>query len=316
MSVYKRGDTWWIKFNAGGRVVRRSAKTASKRQAQALERQLRIQKDTSHGVTYLQALTMWLETAPESMLSHARNTHEIYHVTLDKLPLAANRMGDKMLSDGLSPQTVNRRLAVVKRVLRLSFQKWDLIQAPLWQKIVMHSEKGKAREIYLTRDEVQQLVGAMDNMVARNIALVAAFTGLRRGELLKLRSDQWKPPYINLDSKTKSGKPRSVPLVEQLHGTMNALPFDITPHHLRKQVEKARTAIGRPEIRLHDLRHTFASWMISDPSIPMVLVRDLMGHSTLAVTSKYAHLRPESAGAVEAALGHMARHIGENDNAE
>lgn len=305
MSVFKRGEIWWIKYNDNGRIIRRSAKTTSKRQAQALERQLRIQGETSHGVTYLEALTMWLPSAPESMHSHARNTHELYPVVLERLPAAANRMGDRMLADGLSPLTVNRRLAVVKRVLRLSFQKWDFTDKTLWQKIVMHSEKGTAREIYLSRDEVYSLVENMTNPVAIRIVFIAAFTGLRRGELLNLKESQWKPPYIFLSSKTKSGKPRTIPVIEQMHKHIAPLPFDITEHHLRVEFEKAREAIGRKDVRLHDLRHTFASWMVAEPSIPLTMIRDLMGHSSLSVTSKYAHLRPDTAGVVETALGHI-----------
>ncbi len=50
-----------------------------------------------------------------------------------------------------------------------------------------------------------------------------------------------------------------------------------------------------PTLRLHDLRHTFASCLVTDPSIPITLVCDLLGHSSLAVTSKYSHLRDNGA---------------------
>ena len=47
-------------------------------------------------------------------------------------------------------------------------------------------------------------------------------------------------------------------------------------------------------VRIHDLRHTFASWLASNPEIPMTVVRDLLGHSSLATTNKYSHLREDA----------------------
>ena len=54
---------------------------------------------------------------------------------------------------------------------------------------------------------------------------------------------------------------------------------------------------------MHDLRHTFASWMLQNPEIALTTVRDLMGHSCLAVTSKYAHMRTDTFEAVNRTLG-------------
>lgn len=49
--------------------------------------------------------------------------------------------------------------------------------------------------------------------------------------------------------------------------------------------------MGNEHVRLHNLRHTFASWIASNPGIPLTKLRDLLGHSSLAASSKYAHLR-------------------------
>lgn len=236
------------------------------------------------------------------MWSHARNTRPY----LDAVPLsqiipATYQMKDDMLQRGLSPQTINRRLAVVRRVLNVAYRQWDWIREPLGQKIQMLSEKGLAREIYLSKAAVRELIGAIPHETARNVTLLAAYTGLRQGELLKLEPGNWQPPFLILSSKTKAKKPRTVPVIEELHGLIQ-LPFTITYHELRTNFERARKAIGRPELRFHDLRHTFASWLAQDPTVPLTVIRDVLGHSNLSVTSKYAHLRGSNYDLVSNAL--------------
>ena len=84
---------------------------------------------------------------------------------------------------------------------------------------------------------------------------------------------------------------------------MITLPFSVSKTQIRYWFEKARKRMGRPDIRMHDLRHTFASWMLQNPEIALTTVRDLMGHSSLAVTSKYAHMRSDTFEAVSRTLG-------------
>lgn len=55
----------------------------------------------------------------------------------------------------------------------------------------------------------------------------------------------------------------------------------------RKAVKKA----GIQDFRIHDLRHTFASWLVSE-GVELIKVRDLLGHSSITMTERYAHLMP------------------------
>ncbi|WP_422666935.1 tyrosine-type recombinase/integrase [Billgrantia saliphila] len=52
---------------------------------------------------------------------------------------------------------------------------------------------------------------------------------------------------------------------------------------------KARAAVGRPDLRFHDLRHTYAS-LLAEAGEVMTTVQALLGHSSLGVTSRYAHM--------------------------
>lgn len=308
MSVFKRGNIYWFKFQAGGQEIRQSARTASKRRAQEVEREerRRIALELHRGrtgkptqYTYAEALGRWIEEgAPKSMESHARNTGPY----LDDVPLhlvvpAAHAMKGAMLKKKLSPQTINRRLAVVRRILNVAYREWDWIQEPLGQKIQLLSEKGMAREFYLSREEADQLIASVKGSEARKVITLAAYTGLRRGELLSLTADSWQKPYIVLTSKTKGKKARSVPVIDELHKLVTP-PFDVTEQQLREEFEAARELIQRPDIRMHDLRHTYASWLAKDPRIPLTMLRDLLGHSSTTVTSKYSHLRSDTIGAI------------------
>lgn len=310
---YLRGKTWWVKFGAGGETIRRSAGTASRKEAREFERALRLQvereiragrsgKTTQR--TFQDALLRWInEGAPKSMWSHARNLRPY----LDRVPLesvvpAAHAMKADMRKQGLSVMTINRRLAVVRRVLNVAYREWDWLREPLGEKVQLFSEKGMAREIFLTPLDVDALLDEVKDETAKRVILLAAYTGLRRGELLKLQPSNWQTPYLVLSSKTKGKKPRTVPVIEDAQSLVEPLPFGIHEEKLREEFERARLAIGRPEIRLHDLRHTFASWLAQDPNVPLTTIRDLLGHSGLAVTSKYAHLRGDTLAVVSGAL--------------
>jgi integrase len=305
MAVSKRGKSYWCDFTHKGERYQRPLGTTKKREAQALEAELK--KDVKNEkpknrITYGEALLKWANSdMPQSMISHARNTRPyLDNIILSEVPREAAKMSDDMRGHGLSPQTINRRLAVVRRVLNLAFRRWDLIDQPLGQKIQLLSEKNASRLLSLSQKEVARLAESSPNDVAAKVILLAAYTGLRKSELFRLTKNDWQPPLL-LVRKSKGGRPRSVPVIDELHDIL-ALPFDITEHELRKSFEYAREQIGRPEIRFHDLRHTFASWIASSGTVPMTALRDLMGHSSLIVTSKYAHLQKDSVEMINKAL--------------
>lgn len=320
MSVYQRGEIWWVKFQFNGQQVRQSAGTTKKKEAQAYERDLRrrleedskaLQFGKSLNRTVEAAIEKWIESgAPKSMYSHIRAVREyIGREQLTRAVAASNDMKAAMLAERLSPQTVNRRLAVVRRLLNLAYKQWEWIREPLGQRIELLSEKGFARDVYLTRDEMTKFIDAMKNDEAKRFVLLAAYTGMRKSEIRKLRAHMWREPNILLPSKTKSGRPRAIPLVPELYWVMEDLPFTISEWDLRVDWEQARDAVEMPHVRLHDLRHTFASWIAEDPDTPLTVLRDILGHSSLAVTSRYSHLRTGHAqSAILRLSGHKSGH--------
>lgn len=83
---------------------------------------------------------------------------------------------------------------------------------------------------------------------------------------------------------------------------------------IKRSFATARRRAGIEDFRFHDLRHTSAAWLVST-GVPLSAVRDLLGHSTVKVTERYAHLAPEDVRAAVAMLDRENRsrsgHVGE-----
>ena len=140
----------------------------------------------------------------------------------------------------------------------------------------------------------------------------SALSGLRLGEMLALHPGQVRDGLLVLDGNTKSGRPRGIPLPPRAVRIAKArLPWPLSRDQLRDRFVAARNAAGMAHIRWHDLRHTYASWLVQAGQ-PLTAVRDLLGHSSLAVTHRYAHLAPAHLAAAVATLPTLRGKGGEN----
>jgi len=190
----------------------------------------------------------------------------------------------------LSPATINRRLAVLKAALHYAWaQGW--VTENVSGKISRLQEP-PGREVYLTREQVKALAGAMESAEGKAAVMLLAYTGMRAGELLSLM-----PSDVSKDSLTvrqsKSGKPRVVPLPAIASGFLSALPCSLSYSQLQWQFRAARKAVGLDHVRLHDLRHTCASWLVNSGA-DLFVVGKILGHSTPVTTARYAHLAQET----------------------
>lgn len=76
--------------------------------------------------------------------------------------------------------------------------------------------------------------------------------------------------------------------------------------HSRGAFEKVCKQVGIENLRIHDLRHTCAAWLVT-AGVPLAEVRDLLGHQTIGMTERYAHLAPENIRAAVAKLDEQSR---------
>jgi integrase len=197
--------------------------------------------------------------------------------------------------------TVNRTLALLRHLLRLAQEEWELLDAV--PRIRMEREaEGRLR--WLTPEEATRLLDASRksrNEHLTDLVEFALFTGMRRGEVLGLKweSVDRARGVVLLDT-TKSGKRREVPLNSRADAVLarrgsksSGLVFgtrrwDRFRTAWENAVERAKLA----DFHFHDLRHTFASWAIQRGA-SLQEVKDLLGHHSLAMTLRYGHLAPE-----------------------
>jgi len=214
----------------------------------------------------------------------------------------------------LKPRTVRNVLNVLRRALRDAYE-WDLLPAlPRFPKI----KPPQTSFDYLTLPEVGLLLAGARDAHDRALLHLAACTGLRAGEILALKwGDIDETASVVRVSRsrtraatksTKSGRARSIPLTADLlrdlraHGGEDREREGLVFHRGGQPmlIGRFQEALWRTlknaklrRIRFHDLRHSFASNLIS-AGVPIVQVQHWLGHSTVSTTEIYAHLAPRS----------------------
>lgn len=301
MSVYQRSAVWYVSVSFGGQRVRKAlGPGATRADAQELEDQIRrdfraqrLGKAPRKLIS--EAITRWLDNEASALKSAGglldkvrRMLPHIKGRPLTDLVEVADAIKRAGRAEGLKPATINRRLAILRRVGRLAYGPWRWLDVDLAAGITILPGESK-RHHYLTPAQVDALALACPNPHAADLIRLASMSGLRRGELLRLTAADVQDGCIVLDAETKNGRPRVIPLLESAAAIARRLPLPCDNYCLRKSFETARKAVGLPHIRFHDLRHTYASWLVQGGA-PLVAVRDLLGHSNLSVTSRYSHL--------------------------
>lgn len=228
-----------------------------------------------------------------------------------------------------SGATINRDLTLASALFKWA-ERMGLVKENPLRKVPKFSEKGRAREVYLTAPESRALIDAADD-VMRPFLHAALATGARRGELMRLRwrdVDFDRREIIIHPENEKAGRGRVIPMTADFQAELVALrkarqvtAFDgsdnvflqanghpITEEVIKKGFARALrncACIGnekREQMVLHSLRHSCASLMVA-AGVQLLDVARILGHSTLSVTMRYAHFSPESGRAAIEKLG-------------
>jgi integrase len=216
------------------------------------------------------------------------------------------------------PATINRHIATLKHMFTKAVE-WEMVEEDTLKRIrrAKMLEENNRRLRYLSKEECHTLIDACVDYL-KPIVITALNTGMRKGEILSLKWDNidMNNGFILLDSgMTKNGERREIPINATLRATLEELykgtvkkPRRIDVPHVFYRVGKAdstakafdnvhrsfTSACKRAKIRdfhFHDLRHCFASHLVM-AGIDITTVKELLGHKTLTMTLRYAHLAP------------------------
>jgi integrase len=201
------------------------------------------------------------------------------------------------------PATVNRTLGTVKKALHMA---WELGRTPEdFSRHIKRLPENNARSTYLTVDQVRKIAAHASKQVEAAI-WIAILTGARRGEILALQKADIGPHAITIHAaNTKTLRTRTVPITDALRPWLEYIPLQMNYEGLKTGFRRAREAASMPEVRFHDLRHSCASLLVNMGQ-PLEVIRDILGHTTVKTTERYAHLQT---GKVRTALEELGSAI-------
>jgi integrase len=228
-----------------------------------------------------------------------------------------------MRAKGYAVGTCNRCLILLRYAMNLAVR-WEIPGlATNPTKDVALFENPNKKERFLSQEEAQKLYEAVcqsANPMLRYIVPMLILTGARKREVLDskwedfdLARKRWRIPI------TKTGRPRHVPLSDGVLRLLATLPHDddcpwvFANPKTRKPYasffyswDTARKQAGLADVRIHDLRHSFASFLVN-AGRSLYEVQKILGHTQIRTTQRYAHLSQETlleaANAVVDAVG-------------
>lgn len=211
----------------------------------------------------------------------------------------------KLKNSGIAPVTCNRYLAVVRGIFSLAEQREVLSAGKSPCRGIKKFHTPPNRERYLSSSEAQKLFAFLGehNAPQARVIKMLMLTGARKSEILNARwTDINFEQQILVIPLSKSGKKRFIQLspgaiaILNEQRTNNLSEWVFPNKSGRKPLpdifmywDKTRKKLGLDDVRLHDLRHSFASFLVNS-GCSLYQTQTLLGHANPAMTMRYAHL--------------------------
>ncbi len=236
---------------------------------------------------------------------------EFGHLRLDKIKIAdVEEFHMKLHKSGLAPSTSNHYVKLMRHCLNKAVH-WDIIKHNQLTNIQLLDERNTV-ENFMDETELNRMLMVLnthENRVVSNMLLFMLNTGCRRTEAFTVK---WED--IDLDKRVwlvradvaKSGKRRSIPISDSALNVINALDTQGKFEYLfinkrtgdrykciKTTWNKIRIQAGVPHVRLHDLRHQFASLLVNGGR-SLYETQMILGHTDPKVTMRYAHLQADT----------------------
>jgi integrase len=202
----------------------------------------------------------------------------------------------------VSKSSVHKELVTLKHLFRLACGEWKLLPRGLNPCLDVKSPKFKdERSQHLSPDQFRRVLAASPESMKPIFALLTA-TGMRRSELLGCKWQYVDGARILLPT-SKNDEPKEVHLnsfalrvltsIAPEEPDPDALLFpDVTPEAVSMAFHRVCRLLNISDIRLHDLRHTFATWL-RQRGTELDVIASQLGHRDLRMTKRYARIAAE-----------------------
>lgn len=313
MSVFKENGSWFVRYRDLEGKQREKKAGATKALALELERKILADRDLKKRFGYTTLKEITFTEWSDQYLDHCKirvtqNTYKNREYEINKMKkLFGNKLLSKFTENdfyeyikttkgGLTGCTVGKYVVFFLGILKEA-KKYNYNVSNITLDI---KRKSKVIIRYLTKEEAECLINNSGDL--RLLIILALNTGMRRGEMLNLL-------WSNVDLKTrlihilisKNGERRSIPINTTLFKELNKIE-DKTGKVIKLSVGiqgikyKWGCILKKCNIknfRFHDMRHTFASWL-AIKGISLYTIKELLGHKTIEMTQRYAHLSPDA----------------------
>lgn len=208
----------------------------------------------------------------------------------------------------IKPATVNRELMCVSGALTEALKRGYIDRNPVVGVSQLPEHNDRLR--WLTAQEEERLLGYAPDFL-KPIILTALHSGLRRGEIMRLKwADVDQEQRLIRVVESKSHKTRYIPInatllavlesIDVFMGEKGPSPYVFTNpatgtryEDVSHAFDRAATKAGFDDVTFHTTRHTFASRM-AQRGIPLKAIQELLGHGSMQMTMRYAHLSPNN----------------------
>lgn len=330
MSARRIKNNWWADFRFNFTRYRKKSPDNSRTGALAYEATLRMKLARGEEIitvekaekTFEEFSRQWFDVYVVTNNKDSEQRAKRYILSRHLVPsfgkmlisdidtLSVERYKARLLRDGLSPKTINNHLTVLRRCLQcaLDWDEIDTVPRIQWLK------RPPGRIDYLTDAECLRLISDDHEPQWNLMVKTALLTGMRVGELLAL---DWgdidmskrtltvrRSAFRGVAASPKSNRTRCIPITDDLahalwpsekrgllfgHDGVRMRSYDAADRAMTRLCKRA----GVRDIGWHTLRHTFATQLV-DRGAAMREIQELLGHTSITMTEKYAHVASSS----------------------
>jgi integrase len=317
--VYKRGETWWIQYYGHGQLYRETTKSSLKSVATSRLRmregdigQGRLPALKAERTTFDELAALYLQDYTINERKTVRRAQELVDRLRESfgrfraIGITTQHVRDyitRRQSERVASGTINRELAALKRMYRLASQHTPPLVATIPH--IPHLQEHNVRQGFFTEEEYQLLQAVLPDYVKVPL-IIGYWTGMRAGEILRLRWEQLdlERGFLRLEpGTTKNGQGRLIPLVTEVSEVLWQWKQHVLAHypacrwvcHYRgkrllavptKSWKNACERVGLNGKLFHDLRRTAIRNMVR-LGISERIAMEISGHRTRSVFDRY-----------------------------